>query len=602
MLVAMHKSPAVPVDPATAAIDQSVTESIYHPVPSSRHKSAALLAILTDKSDLTMPSETSPITLRWEARATNAGGNINTNIKDNNSSSSNKENVPKEEKDGEIEQILVLPTSASGSRSNSQALHVQTADLSVPRDRRTFSESAAASLSGASTSAEQMQYMYGSFSAQSSLQSASSMSPTTGADETSSSPPPQARPRRQYSWRNPKPRNTRRSWSLREGPGEPVSPASKFLAMFNAGQSKVPPAPEPDDEGQEVTDYVIGKPLGYGGFSIVKEAHTLVNGTEVTHAVKIVRKSQRHDVGGVGGVGGATDELAQADLDHELTIWRCISPAHPHVLQLLSVHETEFATFCFMQYANAGSVFDAVIRKQRSDGVTVPLDVKVRWMFELCCALRFLHQDLRIVHRDVKPENCLLSIEDPHSQTVHDAKLLLCDFGMSEFINVEDDDRMPESGGDNSGLSTPDSGIASSMSSLRLMPPSPPPSAVTTVATTTPITTTEFGLTGSVPYLSPELLVPTTEPTPISPKQDIWALGVFTYVLFTGTLPFSHSFLPNLQRLIAKGDWDPDTLRNASDDAIVDFVARCFAMQRSDRWDIGEVLRHEIFRGLTEEK
>ncbi|KAK9324305.1 kinase-like domain-containing protein [Lipomyces orientalis] len=591
----MHKSSAVPVDRATAAIDRSVTGSVYHPVP---HKSPPhKLAIQNDKSDLTMPSETRPIPLRWETRVTNGGGNSTKNLSDNNNNSSKKENVQKEEDDDGIAQILVFPSSASESRPNSLALHVQTADLTATRDRRTFSESAAASLSVASSSAEQMQYMYGSFSPQSSLQSGSSLSPTIAADETSSSPPPPlARPRRQYSWRNPKPRNMRRSWSLREGPGEPVSPASKFLAMFNAGQSNVPPASEPDDEGQEVTDYVIGKPLGYGGFSVVKEAHTLVNGTEVTHAVKIVRKSQRRDV------GGATDELAQADLDHELTIWRCISPAHPHILQLLSVHETGFATFCFMQYANAGSVFDAVIRKQRSDGFTIPLDVKVRWMFELCSALRFLHQDLRIVHRDVKPENCLLSIEDPNSQTVHDAKLLLCDFGMSEFINVEDDDRIPESGADNSGLSTPDSGLASSVSSLRLMPPSPPPSAVTTAATTTPVTTTEFGLTGSVPYLSPELLVPTTEPTPISPKQDIWALGVFTYVLFTGTLPFSHSFLPNLQRLIAKGDWDQDTLRNASDDAIVDFVARCFAMQRSDRWDIGEVLRHEIFRELTGDK
>ncbi|KAK9332900.1 kinase-like domain-containing protein [Lipomyces starkeyi] len=544
-----------------------MSESVYQPIPSSPHKSAALLAMLTEKSEFSMPSETRPIPLpkRWEGKAATNGSN--------NKNDNSKENV---HQDGiDIAQILVSPSTATSVPTRTpQPLHLQTKDITpTTRDRRTFSESAA-SVSGAS--AEQMQYMYGGYSGQSSLQSGSSMSES-----------PLAKPTRQYSWRNPKPRNMRRSWSLREGPSEPVSPASKFLAMFNAGQSKMPAAPEPDDEGQEVTDYVIGKLLGYGGFSVVKEAHTLVNGIEVTHAVKIVRKSQRRD--------GATDELAQADLDHELTIWRCIAPSHPHVLQLLSVHETEFATFCFMQYANAGSVFETVIRKQRSEPSTVPLDVKVRWLFELCSALRFLHQDLRIVHRDVKPENCLLRIEDPKLQTIRDAKLLLCDFGMSEFINIEDDDSGTD--GDNSGLTTPECMLTSSTSSLRPAPPSPTPSSATTTATTT-----ELGLTGSVPYLSPELLVPTAEPARISPKQDIWAIGVFTYILFTGTLPFSHSFLPNLQRLITKGDWDRETLRNASNDGVVDFVSRCFNMRTSERWDIGEALRHDIFQGLTEDK
>ncbi|KAK9377921.1 kinase-like domain-containing protein [Lipomyces chichibuensis] len=530
--------------------------------------------MLTEKSEFAMQSETRPIPLpkRWEGKVTNGGNNNNNNKNDN-----SKENV---RQDGvvDIAQILVSPSTATSVPTrNSQPLHLQTKDITPPitRDRRTFSESAA-SLSGGS--AEQMQYMYGGYSVQSSLQSSSSVSES-----------PLAKPTRQYSWRNPKPRNLRRSWSLREGPSDPVSPASKFLAMFNAGQSKMPAAPEPDDEGQEVTDYVIGKLLGYGGFSVVKEAHTLVNGTEVTHAVKIVRKSQRRDR------DGATDELAQADLDHELTIWKCIVPSHPHVLQLLSVHETEFATFCFMQYANAGSVFEAVIRKQRSEPSTIPLDVKVRWLFELCSALRFLHQDLRIVHRDVKPENCLLRIEDPKLQTIREAKLLLCDFGMSEFINIEDDDDSG-AGGDNSGLTTPECMLTSSTSSIQ------PASSPTLSSATTTATTTELGLTGSVPYLSPELLVPTAEPVRISPKQDIWAIGVFTYILFTGTLPFSHSFLPSLQKLITKGDWDRETLRNASNDGIVDFVSRCFNMRTSERWDIGEVLRHDIFQRLTEDK
>ncbi|KAK9370029.1 kinase-like domain-containing protein [Lipomyces kononenkoae] len=596
--------------------------SVYQPVPSSPHKSAALLAMLTEKSESASAqvdaptggggAGTKPIPLpRWWEN----GGKENMSDDDNDNDNDEED---EDEDEVNIGHILISPAAASApSRHHQQLLHLQTKDLAATTattttDRRTFSESATGLAEG---SAEHMQYLYGGYSGQSSVQSAttsqsvtsSSISTTGGGTE----PSPLTRPTRQYSWRNPRPRNMRRSWSLREDSSEPVSPASKFLAMFNAAQSKMP-APEPDDEGQEVTDHVIGKVLGYGGFSVVKEAHTLENGTEVTHAVKIVRKSQRRE--GSGG-GGFADELAQADLDHELTIWRCIVPSHPHILRLLSVHETEFATFCFMQYANAGSVFETVIRKQRSEGSTIPIDVKVRWMFELCSALRFLHQDLRIVHRDVKPENCLLHINNPKSQTIRDAKLLLCDFGMSEFITDADDndnsnDNESSGGAGNnssSGLSTPqDDLLTSSTTSIRPVsvpvpgpgPQSPlSPSAVTTATTTA--TTTELGLTGSVPYLSPELLVPTAEPHRMSPKQDIWATGVFTYILFTGTLPFSHSFLPNLQRLIVKGDWDKDTLRNASNDDIVDFVSRCFYMHTADRWDIGEALRHDIFQHMN---
>ncbi|KAK7203502.1 kinase-like domain-containing protein [Myxozyma melibiosi] len=550
------------------------------------------------------------------------------------------------------------PSLSAASRSG---LHLQTGDLDPPP----VSQPASTSTSSPSTSrsksygllhpfASDRRVLSDSAAADCSISIADNNSSCSSTSTTANSLDNSLKkPSRQFSWRNPKPRTNslRRSLSIRDS-SDPTSPASRFLSMFNSAANS---APEPDDEGQEVSEYVIGKTIGYGGFSTVKEAHTLEHGRDVTRAVKIVRKS--------------SGEQALADLDHELTVWKCI-PAHPHILRLISVHESSFATFCFMEYANLGSVFDAAIKRRRhrtssslagsiesiSDSTAsllsespVAVSVKKRWVYELCCALRLLHQDLRIVHRDVKPENCVLHVDSPSSSPPSDisrASLRLCDFGMAQFYKEDRSAQQqqpqpqPEISVDpqssdsllSSPVIVPEDGLSDADDTSNNLSSSVLSLSQSTASLSQSMT--ELDITGSVPYLPPELLVPrglsaldadfSSSPDPassstddVSPAQDIWALGVFTYALFTRHLPFSHSFLPKLQSLIIAGEWDRDLLSRSVDsssshddsssapeidaEALVDFVARCFEMNPYERWDIGQVMQHRLFEGLNRE-
>lgn len=66
---------------------------------------------------------------------------------------------------------------------------------------------------------------------------------------------------------------------------------------------------------------------------------------------------------------------------------------------------------------------------------------------------------------------------------------------------------------------------------------------------------------GLLPYAAPELLAP--QPPPLGPLADIWALGVVTYALVVGRLPFSSHNEQLLRQMIKCGDYDDASLRKS---------------------------------------
>lgn len=334
-----------------------------------------------------------------------------------------------------------------------------------------------------------------------------------------------------------------------------MSPASAFLSQWGKDESAI----EPDDEGQEIPDhsgYFIGKQIGFGGFSVVKEVSTMEDGIKIVRAVKIVRKQ-------VTGKNEVENDKLQTQFEHEVEIWRYLK--HPYILPLLAVYDTPFATFCITELNLGGTLFDLIRVNRRLKTQGIPLHLARRYLYQLASALRYLHEDIHVVHRDVKLENCLLDMSDPAAET-EGGNVLLCDFGMADFITNE-----------NRSLPSPMEEPSTALG----------PSETSTCPA------------GSMEYAAPELL---HSRTPLySTAVDIWAYGVVAYTLLTGHRPFSHSFQPALVMLITKGEWDEEALRDvgAGEDAI-ELIRGCLEMDPDLRWSIADVLECRWFEGCRE--
>jgi hypothetical protein len=345
------------------------------------------------------------------------------------------------------------------------------------------------------------------------------------------------------------------------------SPASVFLSSFFA---PVAPTPEPDGdaEGQEVGSYILGRQLGSGGFSVVKEAVTMEDNLEVSRAVKIVKKR-------VAGPGDSEEEIdrIQAEFDQEVAMWRYLS--HANIMQLIAVIDTPEATYAFMPLCRDGNLFELLRQPANREGLS---HARVtRYAGQLASALRYLHEDMRIVHGDVKLENCMLDLSNNREEG---GNILLSDFGLAKYIATDSDS---DSGSDHDAVRPRKSPQQHNNES--------------------------FSLTGSLPYSAPELLSHSVSSS-ITPASDVYAFAVTIFTLYTGTLPFSHELAPKLAAMILEGKWDTERFRNCRGlrgeakeevDAVVEVIARALGRDSTKRGTMAELLEGSWLEGCGQE-
>lgn len=368
-------------------------------------------------------------------------------------------------------------------------------------------------------------------------------------------------------------RVSRRSQSGRTS----VSPAHAFLSSWGNRDGAVnEPVAEPkqDDEGQPIPDsnYIIGRTINQGGFGVVKEAHTITSsGNTLVKAVKIVRKS-------IPGTDEALNERAQLELEHEMSVWRFLK--HRHILNLDAVYDTDFATYCIMDLNVGGTLYD-MVRKTRSaapeNGGRKALDPRLAksYAYQLASALRYLHEDIRVCHRDIKLENCLIDMTVLNADT-QGGHLRLCDFGLADFLSS---DRSIDEG-------APETLVSGMLSAAGRPPPTHRP--------------TTSSVIGTLEYASPKGL--SVNRKLFETAGDVWAFGVIVYALCTGDLPFKHAMPSKTVEMILQAEWDEQALLNAAagGNEVREMVVGCLEKDIDLRMTIGDALRSAWFEDCVE--
>jgi len=157
--------------------------------------------------------------------------------------------------------------------------------------------------------------------------------------------------------------------------------------------------------------YDLGKELGRGGFSIVREAVNKVTKERV--AVKFIEKK-------------FVDQEELKLLQREIDIMARVQ--HQNVLRLFEIFDTPTQLSLVMELVNGGELFYKIVDK----GSYSEMEARdiVRQLVE---GVDYLHQQ-KIAHRDLKPENLLCS-ELPDGKVV----IKIADFGLSKAFTGESD-------------------------------------------------------------------------------------------------------------------------------------------------------------------
>ncbi|KAF1316571.1 Camk protein kinase, partial [Globisporangium splendens] len=155
--------------------------------------------------------------------------------------------------------------------------------------------------------------------------------------------------------------------------------------------------------------YEMGKELGSGTFSVVREATHHVTGEKF--AIKCIKRDEL-----------SKDDLAALML--EVAILKQMQ--HPHIVKLFDVFQEDKYYYLVTEFMAGGELFDRIVEKNFYSEREARDLVKI-----LLESIQYMH-DADVVHRDLKPENLLLTSKDD----VADIKL--ADFGFAKQVQMDD--------------------------------------------------------------------------------------------------------------------------------------------------------------------
>lgn len=159
----------------------------------------------------------------------------------------------------------------------------------------------------------------------------------------------------------------------------------------------------------QVEGYTFQACIGSGTFGEVYKGIRNRDGLEI--AGKVIMESKLK-----------TKKLRES-LEKEASIQS--TAKHPNIVSLLEVIKLPQETILIMEYCDGGDLAEFLEKRKR-----LPEDVAKKFLQQIVAALDFMN-DRRIIHRDIKPKNILLTTRDEN------ATLKLADFGFARIIDYQ---------------------------------------------------------------------------------------------------------------------------------------------------------------------
>ncbi|KAK6745489.1 hypothetical protein RB195_011921 [Necator americanus] len=278
-----------------------------------------------------------------------------------------------------------------------------------------------------------------------------------------------------------------------------------------------------------LADYEVKREIGQGSFSIVYAAVEKADPHRDV-AIKMCFKKQILKEKRVASVHREKSVLARlSSQEHD----------HPFIVTLYATFQDWDHLYFVLSYAKYGDLLHIMLKRPEK---RFTVDDSRFYAAEIFSGLQHIHS-LSYVHRDVKPENCLVAA------TGH---VMISDFGSVKDLSVKEEKQFEEKAG------------------MRVR---------------------RSSFVGTAQYVSPEVL----EGAEVSAATDLWSLGVVIYQFITGKHAFHDESEYLIYRRIQKllFSYPPDFPQSAKD-----CVDRLLVIKPEHRIRPDALRDHDFFIGI----
>ncbi|KAG5832689.1 hypothetical protein ANANG_G00293810, partial [Anguilla anguilla] len=178
---------------------------------------------------------------------------------------------------------------------------------------------------------------------------------------------------------------------------------------------------------------------------------------------------------------------------------------------------------------------DKFYKRVLEKGMTIPEDILGKITVSVVKALEYLHSNLQVIHRDVKPSNVLINAQ---------GQVKICDFGISGYL-------------------------------------------VDSVAKTMDA--------GCKPYMAPERINPELNQKGYNVKSDIWSLGITMIELAILRFPYESWGTPFQQLKQVVEEPSPQLPAERFSPEFVDFTSQCLKKNSKERPAYTDLMLHPFF-------